>query len=338
VSELVVEFVDPVGRWFDIATPNAWRQPKPGSPLRVGLLDPEYRYHPLITGQIERIEDVHDGEGVREVSVRGFGQIMELVVDLPQYSRPKELATTRFKDLVAAAGWKWDTKPLDFPTTGDSILLPEGPADMQVREQLDRTCSAVGWFMDSTRQGRIRVREWPHVPEGEQLEVVDCYGTPGALVSHSMVFANDESQLLNYVVTSNIEEAQPDPTPPIPAVAVTSQDAPSVAIYGKRGRAFGFPMSGLPWSSSADAQVWADRVRSRFSYITRQCESFDVDTSVDQGWLEVLADLDTGRSVLIHRTAFADLRVEGIVSGWRWRLDPGRWQGNVFVTTRTPSY
>ena len=221
VSEVVVQFVDPVGRWFDIATPAAWIQPKPGTPLRVGLLDPTYRYHALITGQIERIEDVHDGAGVRKVSVRGFGQIMDLVVDLPQVTRPTELATARFNYYLAAAGWRWDTTPIAFPSTGNGNVLREGPADVQAREQMDRTCSAVGWFMDSTRQGRVRVREWPHLPTGTPLQVVDCHGHD-ALVSHSMVFANDESQLLNYVITTSTEDATYDP--PTPAKSVTAED------------------------------------------------------------------------------------------------------------------
>ena len=189
--------------------------------------------------------------------------------------------------------------------------------------------------MDSTREGRIRVREWPMLPEGEAIEVVDCYGYPGTLVSHSMVFANDESQLLNYVVTTNIEVADR------PAGAGQDrwcqEDPFSVSRFGSRGRAFGFPMTGLAWTDGAHRPRLGRRALDRYAYITRQCESFDIDTAVDQGWLPALVDLDTSRAVVIHRTGFTDLRLDGVITGWRWRLDPGRWQGTVFVSTITPS-
>lgn len=333
VSEVVIQFVDPAGRWFDIATPWTWRQPQPGTAIRVGLLDPQFRYHPLITAEVERIEDVHDGGGVREVSVRGFGRITDLVVDLPQVQRPAELASARYNWYAQAAGWRWDTDPMIFPPADPMLMGDQDLADVQAREQMDKTCSAAGWFMDSTREGRMRVRPWPHEPELPELTVVDCYGYPDTLVSHSMVLANDQSQLLNYVVTTNIE----DKAAATPAVTVIAEDTFSVAQFGRRGRAFGFPQTGLSWADPAAAQVWADRAAARYAFITRQCESFDVDTAVDQAWLATLADLDTGRAVHIRRTGLTDLDLDGVIVGWRWRLDPGRWQGNVFVSTITPS-
>ena len=51
----------------------------------------------------------------------------------------------------------------------------------------------------------------------------------------------------------------------------------------------------------------------------------------------MLADLDTGRAVHITRTAFGSLELNGVIVGWRWQLDPGRWRGNVFVATTTES-
>ena len=283
VSELVIAFVDPVGRWFDIATPRTWRQPQPGTAVGGGGDGPAVpaTAPAPIAGEIERIEDVHDGEGVREVSVRGFGRIMDLVVDLPQVKRPAEAATTRFNWYKNAAGWRWDDDPISFPAWGDTWLIADkDPADVQAREKMDHTAQSVGWYMDSTREGRIRVREWPMLPEGEAIEVVDCYGYPGTLVSHSMVFANDESQLLNYVVITNIEV----PTePPGPVKTVVLEDPFSVARFGRRGRAFGFPMTGLAWADGAYPNVWGRRALDRYAYITRQCESFEIDTAVDQG-------------------------------------------------------
>lgn len=328
VSELVVSFYDPAGRWFDMATPLTWHQPQPGTPIRVGLVDPLYRYYPLITGEIERIEDTHAADGPREVMVRGFGKIMDLVVDLPGVQRPAEPASARFNWLANAAGWTWDTAQTPFPP-GDSTLLADRDVRPMIvaRDEMDRTCHSVGWFLDSTREGRMRVRHWPHEPETPVLRVADCYDA-NAVVSHSISFANDESQLLNYVITTNTAD---------PQGTIIGEDQVSVARFHRRGRAHNFPMTGLAWSDPAAAGQWASRVLARYAYITRQVESFEVDTGVDRSWLPTLVDLDTGRGVQIERTTLAPLRIDGVIVGWRWRLDPGRWQGTVFVATSTPS-
>ena len=336
VSEVDIQFIDPTGRWFDIAEPITWTQPQPGTPLRVGLIDPFYRYHPLISAEIERIEDVHDGEHPRVVAVRAFGRIMDLVVDVPQVTMLGEMASTRITNLAIAAGWRWDTDGIAFPPTGDAPLTAEvEPRDIVVRDEMDKSCQAVGWFLDSSRQGRMRVREWPHVPSGEPLLIVDCHhgeAQPklGRHVAHQMMFLNDESQLLNYVVTTN--NAKPD------AASIVRQDVMSVERYGKRGRAHGFPQSGLPWADAAAAAVWVERVRSRFSFITRQVEALEVDTHVDRDWLATLADLDTGRAVTIERTGLRPLKMQGVVVGWRHRLSPGRWTASLFVSTITQSF
>lgn len=339
VSEVDIQFLDPVGTWFDIATPATWFQPQPGTPIRVGLIDPAYRYHPIITAEIERIEDVHDGEHPRIVAVRGFGRIMDLVVDVPQVPFPAEQASARFNRLVDLAGWYWDDGTVTFPT-GDAPLLAEAePRDTTIREELDVTCQSVGWFLDSDKRGRMRVREWPHLASGEPIPVTDCFhpeinpNVPQAVldkrVSHSIVFANDESQLLNYVVSTNKAE--------VPASIVEVEDV-SVARFGKRGRAYSFPLTGAPWADPVATQVWAERVKNRFAFITRQVESFEVDTLLDEGWLKVLADLETGRGVRVERTGLRPLRMDGIVVGWRHTLTPGRWQSSVYLSTLTPSY
>lgn len=174
VAELVLSVLDPEGTAFDIATPATWYQPQPGTALRVGFLGPQHRYFPVFTGEIERIEDRHDGEHPRTVDVRAFGRIMDLTVDMPAVARPQEHASERYAALVGMAGWWWDNGVVVFPY-GDAELLADDVArDIVVRDELDRTVQACGWFLDSDRRGRMRVRSWPHEPTGEPLRVVDC--------------------------------------------------------------------------------------------------------------------------------------------------------------------
>ena len=102
VAEIVVNLVDPSAAWFDLAEPSTWHQPQPGTPLRVGFIDPTFAYHPVFTGEIERVEDVHDGDHPRVVVVRGFGRVMDLTVDVAGMQRSAELASARFQALTAA--------------------------------------------------------------------------------------------------------------------------------------------------------------------------------------------------------------------------------------------
>ena len=182
-----------------------------------------------------------------------------------------------------------------FPSSGDSALIADTqPRDITIRDEIDRTIQSVGWMFDTDRKGRMRVRTWPHQPEGVPLVVVDCFADvpghpldPTSLVAHSIVYSNDESQLLNHVVTSNGAQ---------PASTVTVEETPSISRFGKRGRALDYPKGGLAWASTTDAAVWARRVLNRFAYITRHIESFEVDTLLDPDWLSTLADAGHGSS------------------------------------------
>ena len=152
VAELVVQLVDEDGSWTDFAEPDTWYTPQPGTPLRVGFIDPEFRYHPIVTAQLERVEDVHDTQP-RLVGLRGFGQLMDLTVDVPAWQRPAEMLSTRFDALATAAGWRWTSDPVVFP--GDISLHADAqPSDIVVRDELDRTVQSAGWMLDTDRRGR----------------------------------------------------------------------------------------------------------------------------------------------------------------------------------------
>lgn len=328
VSELLVELADEDGDWFDIAPPATWFLPQSGHAIRVGFLDPAFRYHGLFSGVIERIEDPHDGDHPRTVSVRAFGRVIDLAVDVAQVQLPAALASERYKTLTTMAGWYWDSGALVFPATGDSMLLADDqPRDLVVRDEIDRTVQSVGWFFDTDPTARMRVREWPHIPEGDPLVVTDCDPAVG-LVAHVINFADDQSLLLNHAVSSNTAGAE-----------VTIDDEISISITkGKRGRAQGFPWSGLAWSVESAIATVLRRVTNRFARLTRQVEAFQFDTSVDQRWLEELADIDTGRAVTVVRTGIRPLTLDAVVVGWNFTIEPGQWTGTISTSTLTPSY
>lgn len=334
VSETLIEIADETGRWLDFADPWAWYQPQPGTNVRVGLIDPQFRYHPVITGQIERIEDVHDGEHPRVVTMRAFGEIMDLVVDVVGWQRPAELASTRVRALIDRAGWRFGDGDIVFPPDvqliGDRIARP-----IVVRDEIDRCVQSVGWFFDQDRFGGLRVRTWPHEPTGTPLLIVDCAdGDDTALVSHSITYSNDQSQLLNYVIATNDDE---------PQIEVRGEEQASINRVGKRGRALGYPKNGLAFADIEHTRAWCLRVVNRFSALTRSVETCAADTLLDSGWLPVLADLDTGQAITVERRGISpaelhQLTFDAVVVGFDHVITPGRWQTTLQVSTTTPSF
>lgn len=330
VAEAVVTTIDEAGEWFDFAVPETWFQPQPGDPLRVGLIDPNYNYHPLFTGELERIEDRHDGEHPRVVSLRGFGMRIELTVDKPQVQRPREMASARFRDLAVMAGPSWNDGSVVYPADDAMLLADVEPHDIVIVDELDRTVTSVGWTMDTTARGRLRVRQWPLAAQGAPIVAIDCYGQDRTqLTAHVMNLANDQSRLLNSVVSSNTAA----PT----ALSIEERDPISVSRFGPRGRTYGYPKTGLAWELAATATAWARRILDRFALIVRHIESIEVDTLVDQGWLPVLVDLDTGRPVTTMRTGVRPLTFDTIVVGWHHVLEPGRWTSTINLVTTNPS-
>jgi hypothetical protein len=329
VSEIVIQVLDDTGFWFDMAEPAIWYQPQPGTAIRCGFIDPEFRYHPVIVGQIERIEDVHDQEHPRVVAVRAFGQIMDLTVDVLGVQRPAELVSTRFRALVDLAGWRWGEGDVVFP--GETTLIADAqPHDIVVRDELDRTVQSVGWFFDADRYGGMRVRTWPHEPAGPALVVADCAdGDTGVLVAPAITFANDQSQLANYVIASNAAD---------PIVEVRGQEDMSIGLFGKRGRTLGYPKTALAFADTAHTAAWVQRIVNRYSFITRHIETVEVDTQLDQGWLAVLADLDTGRAITVQRRGISPLTLDGVVVGFEHTITPGRWQSTLHTSTITGTH
>ena len=295
VSEVLIELIDTTGQWFDFAEPWYWYQPGPGTPLRVGFLDPQYAYHPVIVAELERIEDIHDGNHPRTIRVRGFGQIMDLAVNVIGVQRPAELASTRFNALVAMSGWTHGSGDLVFP--GDAPLHADKSShDIVVRVEIDRTVQSCGWFLDQDRRGGLRIRTWPHEPTGPVIHVVDCDDAEG-LVSPSIVFVNDQSQILNYAIVTN------DDAPTL--TEVRGEDTDSIGVYGRRGRTLGYPKTGLAFADIGFTAGWVARIVNRYGAITRHAEDIVADTALDHAWLPVLADLDTGRAIEIERTVLS---------------------------------
>ena len=295
VSEVVIDLVDQTGEWFEYADPWFWYQPTQGSPIRVGFIDPQWGYHAVVVGELERVEDVHDGEKPRTVTIRAFGRIMDLTVDVIGVQRPAEMASTRFMALASMAGFDWGAGGLVFP--GDAPLHADKAShDIVVRTELDRTVQSCGWFLDQDRYGALRVRYWPHEGIGPTLHVVDCFdgGDDDTVrLSPSIVFVDDQSRLLNYTIVTN------DDSPKL--TEVRGEDPASIGRFGRRGRTLGYPKTGLAFADIAFTAGWVDRIVNRWGAITRHIEDVTADTAVDHGWLAVLADLDTGRPIDVER-------------------------------------
>src|SRR4029077_11232383 len=182
------------------------------------------------------------------------------------------------------------------------------PRAIIVRDELDRTVQSAGWFVDEDRWGGVRVRTWPHEAVGTPFVVTDC-NEDGSddLLSGSMLFVRDQSQLLNVAVLANADATQ---------TIVTAAEEFSIAQFGRRSEGMGFPLTGLAFASPSDAQAVAIRTVNRFAFITRHVDEIRADTEIDTGWLPVLADLDPGDLVTVHRREVHDMTLPNVIVGF----------------------
>jgi hypothetical protein len=329
VPEITINWYDPDFARFDLAPPNSWFLPAVGMFLRVSFYDPGWIWHPRIVAEIERISDPSiwpTSNQPRYVTVEAFGPAMDLTRTLPQWARPAEPASTRFAALLVAAGWRYGIGALVYPPDVALHADPE-PRDVTGRDEIDRTAVSAGWTFDTDRRGMPRLRTWP-LPLGAPVAaVVDCDDVAG-VVATLITFTADESQLLNVVTATNAID---------PPDVAQSIDTASVAIRGARDNSLGFPALGLAYATHAIGQALVDRVRARYSRIVTHVDPIDADTDVDVGWLDVLADIDTGEHLTVTRTHPNVFTLDSIVVGVDETITPGRIEATLYTTTTTPT-
>jgi len=200
--ELNATWYDPDWTKWDLATPAVYHHPFVGDPVRVSFYDPQWRWYPRATAEIEQITDAQ-GAPPRFVTMQAFGHVMDLDRTLIAWQRPAELASARFAALMSAAGWRYGLGHLVYPPDvwlhGD-----EKPSDVKARDELDRTALSAGWTFDTDLYGLPRLRVWPLATGAPAATVVDCadHGAPG-VVATTITYTADMSQLLNIVTIAN---------------------------------------------------------------------------------------------------------------------------------------
>jgi len=332
VPEIVANWYDPGFARVDVSPPAVWHLPFVGRPIRVSFYDPGWVWHPRTVGEIERIVDpsiwTTSGQP-RYVTIEAFGPAMDLTRTLPQWVRPAELASARFAALMSAAGWRYGSGALVYPTPDTQLHADAEPSDVAAREEIDRTALSAGWIFDTDRRGLPRLRPWPLAPGPATATVVDCadHG-PAGLTATLVTFTADESQLLNIATVSNALD---------PPDVAQSTDATSITLYGGNDNALGFPALGLAYATHAAGQAIVDRVRTRYARIITHVEPIDADTDVDADWLAVLADLDTGEHWTVTRVHPTSFTLDAIVVGVDESITPGRIEATVYTTTTTPT-
>ncbi len=330
VPEITINWHDPAFARVDLSPPAVWHLPFVGRPIRVSFYDDQWRWHPRIVGEIERIVDPSiwpTSNQPRYVTIEAFGPAMDLTRTLPQWQRPAEVASARFAALLTAAGWRYGSGTLTYPTPDVALHADPKASNVAARAEIDRTAMSAGWTFDTDRRGMPRLRPWPLELGPVFAAVVDCpdHGHAG-VVATLLTFTADESQMLNVVSVGNKTE------PPDIAQAV---DDVSVALYGGNDNALGFPQLDLAYADHYVGQATADRVLARFSRILTHAEPIDADTAVDAGWLPVLADLDTGEHLTATRAHPTPFTMDAIVVGIDETIVPGRIEATLYTTTTT---
>jgi hypothetical protein len=315
VASAVVDVFDEAGTV--LAVPASFVQPKPGTRVRVGVLDPAQTFHSLYVGRIETIADDHDAPP-RIVTVESFGHLMDLV-HIAAVNRPAETADVRMSALIAA-GWSWDRFTL-LPAVPGPALTAYTDDAAEIRAHLDRAAISAGWSVDTDGRGRLRALSWP-LPAGTPVvDVSDCVDEPtGSLPAISVRYQSDMAELLTQAtVTTTAQETD------------TAADRLAVEFYGLRTNAVGFPIDELDTTRAA-AVTLAQRAVARYANAVERVESFTVDCDRHPAWLPVLARLRRGDTVRVHRTAVAPVSMDAVVTGIEHQLIRGGWYATVHLT------
>lgn len=325
--KLSFTWYDPDWQHWDVAPPASYSRPFVGDAVRVSFYDPVWRWYPRAVGEIEQIVDAH-GAPPRFVTVDAFGHVMDLDRTLLAWQRPTEPASTRFAALLTAAGWRYGTGALVYPPDA-ALHADREPRDVKARDEIDRTCLSAGWTFDTDLFGQPRLRAWPLQLVDPPVDVTDCadHGPPGA-VATVVTYTADQSQLLNIVQATNSLD---------PPTISRAFDPVSIAVNGGRDNALGFPATDLAFYDQHDGDLLVDRIRDRYSRIVTHVDPIVADTLVDPAWLPILAGLDTGAHLAIHRVHPTLWDVDGIVVGMDETITPDRIEANLSTTTTTPT-
>lgn len=335
VSEISLELRDPDEDLVIWSIPAKEWSLGYATPIRIGVTDPQYGFHPLGVGRIETIEDVHDAPP-RHLSIQAVGLYSDLVTYDQAWQRPVEYAVGRAEFILAEDGWRWGGMTFPDPH-GYHLLADADPSGVELRAELDRTMISSGWVADCDRFGRLRARNWPLEPTGTPIVVSDCPADadPGALPLYSMTIVADGLELLNKVVVENIL----DPADGGPGVGYAIDQA-SVDRVRLHTEAFGFPLTGLSTRSQTDLDTIAGRILGRQSRAITRVENLEIDAALDDRWLDVLARLDTGRAVSVQRRGIPSkpFDMDAVIVAYEHRLTPNHWETTVSTMSVSPTF
>lgn len=294
------------------------------TPLRVSLIDPMGDPHPLFTGRIEQIRDAVD-RPPRTVTIDAFGMTADLVRD-GDAARPEETADRRVDALIARTGYAWGSIPAPPGNLLRRYETGDGPVDL--RDAIDTAALSARWQTHSRATGVVEFIDWPTVANGDPITVTDRKGTQ-AFAATSVDLVADTTELLNEVTARSaaVQGAS--------EIVATSTDRASVARYGRRASAIGFPVSGLS-TLRDDLDTFVDVVRDRYGSIVSRVASIRVDTRTDTRWLDVLADLDVGQAFTVAPTS-TGASINALCAGVELSIMPGRIAATIHMTTVTPT-
>lgn len=320
---------------LDVVDADAWQilgvptraAPNVSTVLRVGVLDPLQGYWPVAVGIVESIADEHDAPP-RTVIVDAYGVVTDLAAQLPGVvTRPAEPVTTRLRWIAEQTGYRWG--PPQFDDDPGPLLTAYGPeTDVSGRDLADLAAISAGWSFDTNARGIPRARRWPLLNDdtSRPLAVTDCETEPGDVWSARIVFAADTSTTINRTTVYDTAE---------PPHNATAADLPSIVKLGVQTAGAGVPLPALT-APAARVDELAARVVDELAGVLHRVDTIEADTARDPRWLPILARLDRGDRVEVHRTEGAAPTVfAGYVAGIEHDIAPGRWVATITVHTTT---
>ena len=336
-DEVTVDMRDLLGTLFGWKGEDSLNSPTLNTPLRIQIQDRAGALFPHSTCRIDTINE-HHADGNRQIVFEALGTHSELVTSLFKVNRPRETIAQRIDFVLAAVGWQngVDPYPPEFLTVNleNDDFVGDGPNDFrQGNDALAYTiaqqaAASAGFTLISGHAGELRFVPFL-LGIGSPIFVFgDEFGPNVDAVCSEIQYTADTSHLANVIQLIN---------QPLPAESVEASDPSSIAIWGRRANARGFPLS-IANRDEFDSQAVADAYLAAAAFDVNRVAWFRFHTLVDSRWWDVLSGLEIGDHVLVQRANPSKFETfDSLILGSTIEFGENFADGVVYLSTNDPT-
>ena len=142
-----------------------------------------------------------------------------------------------------------------------------------------------------------------------------------------MEFNATGRQMLNVVQLQNRIDA---------TLSRSATDVISVSRFGRQSTGYGFPMTVVN-ASAADAAAIAATILDKLAYRVSQCDAVTFSTATDPKWWDVMAAVEIGSYIDVHRSEPNPITFQCVVTGFAMAPTPDALECEIHLISLNPT-